>query len=317
MKTNFREFAKPVGWAVAGLAAIAFLAAAAVAPVKTFTCSSGQSATALDSTGTFTCAAVGITQLTGDVTAGPGSGSQATTLANSGVTAGSYTSANITVDAKGRVTSAANGSGGGGGSGGLFNQVQSSTPTQSGTGFSSWLNQPTGSTVTDGATGIVVYEPVQSATNLALVQMTAPSTPYSKKAIITGTVPLVSQGGSGHYNGPMFGFSDGTKSVALELFFSNVAPYGWNLGVQEASALTSATLTGVAGNFAPIQLPALVKITDDGTNLSFYYSNDGVSWESIYSQARGSYLSSPSKIVFGAWQYPIETEVYATLMSLN
>ena len=88
-----------------------------------------------------------IDTLTGDVTA-TGPGAAAATLAASGVTAGSYAGANITVDAKGRVTAAANGSSYGYDSGANIYWEKSSTGK-----ITQWQNQVT---LTGSSTDVTV-----------------------------------------------------------------------------------------------------------------------------------------------------------------
>lgn len=140
----------------------------------------------------------GITQLTGDVTTPSGSGIQTATLANSGVTAGTYgnstTVPQVTVDAKGRVTAVT--------SVGITTGGSGTVTSVSGTGTVSGISLSGTVTTTGNLTlgGTLAVTPSNFASQTANTVLAAPNgiagTP-TFRALVAADVPTLNQNTTG------------------------------------------------------------------------------------------------------------------------
>ncbi len=196
----------------------------------------------------------------------------------------------------GSITIAANGGEGGNG---LYSRLMSATPTSSGTGLTNWLNQGT-ATVADNAVGISIDAPTSGTT---------PNLIYTITALIVGTRNANSSNGIG------IGWYDGTAKLHVLSYTLNAggAPIFQVNKWTNATTFSASDFTSSNNNFAQ---PIWLQIKDDGTTVSFAFSQDGSFYVTLFSVAKASgFLGSTgySNLVF--FVNPQGSRTFATLLS--
>jgi hypothetical protein len=191
---------------------------------------------------------------------------------------------------------------------GMYRQVMSDTPTSASTGLTSWLNQGSAS-VSDSAVGMCIDTPTSgTSANLTGRYKAAPTAPYTITILVAATRY------SNTFNGVGIGWYDGTAKLHLLSYQLNGAlPYLIVNKWDNVTTFNAADLTSSLNAFAQ---PIWLQIADDGTNVIFRFSQDGLNFNTLFTVAKSSGFlgaSGYSNVIFFA--DPRGSRTLATVMS--
>lgn len=157
-----------------------------------------------------------------------------------------------------------------------------------------WRNQG-GATVVSNTSQQSIYltAPVGAGDNIRGREIAAPAAPMSI------TIAIIPQIHNQNFNSAGLYVTDGTK-IELTGILATENAVGASLIVEKYTNATTFGSTVFSAGQGSFISPIFLKVVDDGVNLTWSWSPDGVGFIQLYQEARTSYLASIADVGFFA-----------------